>query len=88
MFVSILNVGVKETWPTSLQRSVGTGQGKTAINLSIGSSTPIREGTHTSNIDVELLHSEGDRALEQAAWRGCGFSFSGDIQDPSGCLPV
>ena len=36
----------------------------------------------------ELLHSEGDGALKWAAQRGCGSSFSGDIQDPSGCLPV
>ena len=36
----------------------------------------------------ELLHSKDDGALEQAAQGGCGFSFSGDIQDLSGCLPV
>jgi len=35
----------------------------------------------------ELLYSESDGALEQAAHRGCGVSF-GDIQDTSGCLSV
>ena len=36
----------------------------------------------------ELVHSEGDGVLAEAAQGGCGFSFSGDIQDPPGCLPV
>ena len=37
--------------------------------------------------EEELLPSEGDGALEQAAQRSCEVS-SGDIQTPPGCSPV
>ena len=34
--------------------------------------------------EEQLLHFEGDGALEQAAQGGCGFSFYGDSQEPPG----
>jgi len=38
--------------------------------------------------EEELLPSERDGALAQAAQGGCGVSFYGDIQDPPGRGPV
>ena len=35
-------------------------------------------------LEEELLPSEGDGALAQAAQGGCGVSFSGDIPAPPG----
>jgi len=37
-----------------------------------------------SEEEEELLPSEGDGALAQAAQGGCGVSFSGDIPEPPG----
>ena len=35
-----------------------------------------------------ILYFEDDRALAQAAQRGCGISYSGNVENPPGGVPV
>ena len=65
--------------PNSFQWCPVTGQGQRAQS---------EAQEVLSEHEEELLPSEGDGALTQAAQGGCRVSFSGDIQDSSGQGPV
>ena len=49
----------------------------------------MRGNGHKRKFQLNMIgHCEGDIALEQVAQRGCGVSFSGDIQNLPGCHPA
>jgi len=77
MPTNICRVGVRRMGPSSFQWCPATGQ---------WAQTEAQEVP--SEHEEELLPSEGDGALGQAAQGGCGVSFSGDIPAPPGQGPV
>ena len=53
-----------------------------------GNGMKVQHRKFRTNVRLNFFTCECDRALEQAAQGGGGVSFSGDIQDPPGRLPV
>ena len=68
------------------------GQGQTLVSGAQRQDKGQRAQTEAQEVpsehEEELLHFEGDRALEQVAQGGCRFSFSGDVQKTPGQGPV
>jgi len=83
MFINILSVGVKGTWPTSSQRSVGTGQGHVCAQ-----GHKLEHRKFCTNIRQNFFTVRAMEHWNRLPREVSGVFFPGDIQDLPGCLPV